>query len=263
MQKTGCTHIASLLSNLFNGEQTGKHNAATQAQIMSNKYFISSIRNPWDWYLSLWTYGVQGDGGLMKRLTKSNRLQSLKSTIRNPKKNYSNLFHELLKNVTAWRNVYDESDNVKSFRKWLKLIHDPSNSYFMGEGYGDTAITGFCGFMTYRYLYLCCQNVSELRNSGLISNHSDLVQYEKNNCYIDFFIRQESLEDDLYEAAERVRPLLQVEKDLIYGVKKINASKRSLLISDYYDNESIKLIYNRDKLLIDKFDYSPPQITSS
>ena len=72
MQKTGCTHIASLLSRLFDGEQIGKHNAASDNQINSDAYFLSSIRNPWDWYLSLWTFGVQGNGGLMHRLTNKN-----------------------------------------------------------------------------------------------------------------------------------------------------------------------------------------------
>jgi len=70
IQKTGCTHIASLLSMLFNGEIIEKHNTTTPEQIKSTKYILSSIRNPWDWYLSLWTYGVQGNGALMQRLTK-------------------------------------------------------------------------------------------------------------------------------------------------------------------------------------------------
>jgi len=260
MQKTGCTHIASLLSNLFDGDQLEKHSAATQDQIASNKYFISSIRNPWDWYLSLWTFGVQGKGGLMQRATKRNYLRSLKLTIRNPIRNYSSLFHELSKDITLWREVYDRSDNVESFRKWLKLVHNSNNSHIMSGRYRFTAITDLCGFMTLRYLRLCCRNVRELDNPRLISNYTDLVQFDKNNCFVGFFIRQESLEDDLCEAVEKGRPLTQEEKELIYGAKKINISKRSFLISDYYDEESIELIRNRDRLLIDKFDYSPPQI---
>jgi hypothetical protein len=245
MQKTGSTSIKSLLSNLFHGEQIGMHNAATQDQITSNKYIISSIRNPWDWYLSLWSFGVLGDGDLMKRLTK---------------RNDSRLSHELSENVTLWRDLYDRGDNVDSFRKWLKLIHNPGNSHFMGEGYANTAIVSFCGFMTYRYLYLCCQNISELINPGLISSYTDLVQFEKNNCYISFFIRQESLKDNLCKAVEKVRPITREEKELIYGAEKALVSKRRFLISDYYDKESIELVRSRDRLLVTKFDYSPPQI---
>ena len=260
MQKTGCTHIASLLSSLFDGEQVGKHNAATQDQLGSDKYVISSIRNPWDWYLSLWTFGVQSKGALFQRLAKRNRLGSLQAALRHPKRNSSGLFDKLSKDVTLWRDLYDRSDNVESFRKWLKLMHDPENSRFMGEGYSDTAITGLCGFMTYRYLYLCCQNAGELNRPGSISSYADLVQFEEDNCYIDFFIRQESLEDDFCEAVEKIRPLTQVEKQAIYGEKKINTSKRSLSISEYYDKESIELIRGRDRLLVDRFEYLPPQV---
>ena len=259
MQKTACTHIASLLSHLFDGEQIGKHNAATIDQIKNTRYFISSIRNPWDWYLSLWTFGVQGKGAFMKRLTqKKNIIALFKLMFKNPKKNYHMVLIEILKDTALWNNVYDNIENIESFRRWLKLIHNPDNSRFLGEGYETTRITSFCGFMTYRYLYLCCKNVKELRIPGMISNYSDLVQFEKNNCYIDFFVRQESLEDTLCEAVEKVKVFTQEEKEHIYGAKKTNASKRSFLLSEYYDDESIELIHNRDTLLIEKFGYSPP-----
>ena len=48
------------------------------------------------------------------------------------------------------------------------------------------------------------------------------------------------------------------EKKLILDAKRSNASLRSLSILDYYDSESIDLIGHRDRLLIDKFNYSPP-----
>jgi hypothetical protein len=259
MNKTGCTHIAKLLAELFDGEQLRKHNTATEEQINSDRYFISSIRNPWDWYLSLWTFGVQGDGSLVKRLTRRNLFKPLISIIINPKKKYAKLLDRLSRNVALWRDVYDSPDSVASFRKWLMLIHDPSNSHWLEEGYGDTEITNLCGFMTYRYLNLCCSRARELSNPDLISSYTDLVQFENNNCYIDYFIKQESLEDDFCEVVEKLRPLSQEEKDLIYGSNKTNTSKRSLLISEYYDEESIELVRNRDRLLIDKFNYSPPK----
>ncbi|HFD31101.1 MAG TPA: hypothetical protein ENJ28_00100 [Gammaproteobacteria bacterium] len=258
MQKTGCTHIASILSKLFDGKKIGKHNAATPEQLASNRYFISSIRNPWDWYLSLWTFGVQGNGGLRYRLTNRDLRGCIKSIIKNQNRSYHALFLELTKDTNVWRSVYDRSDNIESFRRWLRLMNDPKNSHFLGEGYGDTAITDLCGFMTYRYLYLCCRNVEKMKEPGLVLDFKDIVQFDADNCYIDFFIKQESLEDDLCKAIEKVRPLTQNERDLIFGKGKKNTSKRSLLISDYYDKESIELIRSRDRLLIDKFDYSFP-----
>jgi len=139
------------------------------------------------------------------------------------------------------------------------LIHDSKNSSYLGEGYGKTAITDFCGFMTYRYLYLCCRNIKYLKNSKLISNFNDLACFDSDNCFIDYFIRQEILKDSFCKAIERVRPLTQKKRALIYSLRKTNTSERTLSIKDYYDNDSIDLIQSRDKLLIDKFNYLPPK----
>jgi hypothetical protein len=260
MQKTGCTHIAFLLSRLFDGTQVGKHNTASKDQINTDIYFLSSVRDPWDWYLSLWTFGVLGKGNLMHRLTQRRYRYALKLTFNNPLKNYPVLFREATKDISCWCDVYDESTSVESFRKWLKLLHDPNNATWLSDGYGDFVASEFCGFMSYRYLNLCCSNSGDLKNPRVISDYTDLVDFEKKHCYIDFFIRQESLEDNFCEAVEKIRPLTQEEKNEIWSAKKINASSRPLAISDYYDQESIDLIYNRDRLLIEKFGYTPPQI---
>lgn len=259
MQKTGCSHIALLLSKLFEGETIGSHNSASLEQLKSTNYFISSIRNPWDWYLSLWTFGVQGRGGFMHHLTKRELHKSFRSFLKNPKKNYQVFFSELTKNVKIWRSVYDRSDHVESFRKWLRLINERSNSRYISKRYGNAVITSLCGLMTFRYLYLCCCNVKKLKKPGLISSIDELIQFDSDNCYIDYFIRQEALEDTFCEAIEQVRPLTQKERELIFGLGRTNTSVRMLSIADYYDKESIDLIRSRDRLIIEKFDYSPPK----
>ena len=190
MQKTGCTHIASVLSELFDGEMVGKHNAASDEQIESGRYFISSIRNPWSWYLSLWTYGVDGNGSIMHKLTKRRIRASLKNMIRNPSNGYDEFIFEATKDVKTWRNVYDRNDNVDSFRKWLRLIHDPANSGRFGEGYGETTVKNFSGLMTYRYLSLCCKHTQELRINDSVKSQQDLLEFDRENCYVDFFIKQ-------------------------------------------------------------------------
>lgn len=254
MQKTGCTHIASLLCKLFKGEMIGKHNAATPEQLKLIHYFISSIRNPWEWYLSLWAFGVQGGGGFMRRLTNRQKSQSFVAILNNPNQPAEILTNDVLK----WRSVYERVDDVERFRLWLKLIHAPDNSEVLRKIYGNTTVINMYGFMTYRYLNLCCKNIEQLHNSEWISGFSKLEKFDKNNCYIDYFIRQEALEDTLCEAIEHVRPITQQDRVLIYGAKKTNASVKLLSTSDYYDRESIDLIQERDRLIIEKFGYTPP-----
>lgn len=261
LQKTGGTHIAKLLSKIFDGEQVGSHNAASINQINSDKYFVSSIRNPWDWYLSLWTYGVQGKGGVMSRLTKKNRRIELMQKLESPMTKTENVQKKLDKvtrNVKLWCHLYKDNSNAESFRKWLEFIHDPNNAELIGEGYGDSNIARQCGFMSYRYLKLCCTEFNSSNYSNPTSNHLDLVNFERKNCYIDFFIRQESLEEDLCKVIDKIKTITKREKDLIWNAKKTNTSKRPYSLSYYYDKDSINLVYSRDKLLINKFGYEFP-----
>jgi hypothetical protein len=255
MHKTGCTHITSILDTIFNGEHLAKHSRAKAKDIKSNRFFLSSIRNPWDWYLSLWTYGVQGNGGLRNKLTERNISKSFKSAIVNPVRNLSAPFKEPFRDIIQWRNVY-ESDNVHNFRRWLELIHLPSNSGIIGEGYDDTEIADFAGFMTHRYIFLCCKRLNKHNFNGDFKN---LEEFDEKNCYIDHFVRQEYLEKDLCNGLEKVLNLTQYTKSSIYNKKKTNTSKRLLEIGDYYDQKSIDIVSKRDKLIINKFNYLPPR----
>jgi hypothetical protein len=117
--------------------------------------------------------------------------------------------------------------------------------------------------MTYRYLYLCCHHREQLNDYKKIHCYNDIVEFEKNECYINFHIRQESLAEDVCHFVEKIRLLSQDEKDYVDGKKKTNQSKRSFPISKYYDRESIDLVSTRDRLLIDKFNYSPPSIMNN
>ena len=60
LHKTGGSHIGHLLSSLLEGEQVGKHN--TLKDLYRNRTILGSIRNPWDWYVSLWPMGVVAVG---------------------------------------------------------------------------------------------------------------------------------------------------------------------------------------------------------
>jgi hypothetical protein len=242
MHKTGCTHIAKLLNQIFDGQQIGKHNPAPPELITAGQYFVSSIRNPWDWYLSLWTYGVQGNGRLWLDLTQATKRNSFLSE----------------SDFTLWRGVYDDIKNVTSFRHWLRMIHNPDNSMLLGESYHRTVAPYFCGLMTYRHLYLCCRNTEKLLIPSKIGDFNALQQFYNQNYYINFIIHQERLNDELQKAIENIRPLTSHENSLIHHTKKTNSSQRKYSLTEYYDAETCDLIASRERLIIEKFGYSPP-----
>lgn len=273
MQKTASNHIVTLLSQLFEGQIIGKHNCASTEQIQTTPYFIASIRNPWDWYLSLWTFGVGGRGTVWERLTQKSLINLPKMLLINPKNGYQYYLNFLKKNTKKWQTVYQKNDDIAAFRQWLAWIHHIDNAYDLNEGYGDSNISHQVGFMTYRYLYLCCGfnplpkqlNTKQLNTEQLNTNLADfsvLKNFDKQHCYINDFIPLENLGATLIKVLEKIRPLSDAEKSLIQNSEKTNTSSRPFPVGDYYNNQSIDLIANRDRLLIEKFNYLPPPSTS-
>lgn len=258
MQKTGCTHITRLLGRLFRGREIGKHVAASPRQIVATPLRISSIRNPWAWYVSLWTFGVQGDGVLHHRLTNRSLRRPLTECLRHPARFPRPFLTENRRDVAAWRQVYTDANDVDAFRAWLRMVLDPVNASFLGEGYGELAVTPPCGYMTHRYLSLCCRSPRDLERSGRFSSFADLSDFDRERCYIDFFIRQESLEEGLCEAVGRVRPLTTSDRSIIDSGQHTNTSQRTRPVGDYYDDALQALVGQRDRLIVEKFGYHPP-----
>lgn len=258
MPKTGCTHIALRLAEIFEGEQVGKHNRPSEEEIASEKILVSSIRSPWDWYLSLWIYGVRGQGRLQRKLLRRDPILAFCKDQQGFVSKWRSLLFECAKKTLPRERFYGDSEDVVSFRRWLSYILKAENQTLLGEGYGSAACDELYGFMTYRYLQLCCRNVDLLRNRGYVSSSVEIQSFDYDNCFIDYFIRQENLEDDLCHAIELVRSLSERERELIYSSGSTNSSNRLLGINDYYDDLSVNLVKEKEKLLVDKFGYLEP-----
>jgi len=260
MQKTGCTHITGLLKRLFSGRVIGKHNAASPRQIVASRYRISSIRNPWDWYVSLWSFGAGGNGALRHRLTTRSVVRPAAECLRRPGRFPRPFVTECRRDVAAWRRAYDRAADVAAFRSWLRMMFDPAAARFLGEGYGELAIVPACGYLTHRYLSLCCHSPRLLERRGRIRSFADLVAFEREYCYVDAFIRQEALEETFCEIVGRVRPLSAAERDAVFSANQTNTSRRERAVSEYYDSELVALVGERDRLVVERFGYRPPAV---
>lgn len=259
LQKTASNHIVKLLQHLFDGQTVGKHDFATAEQIDHTPYIVSSIRNPWDWYLSLWSFGVKNRGAIRRRATQRHWKDWLADIRHNPSNFYHSSINFCRKDVKQWKEVYHSTDNVAAFRGWLQLVHDPNNAHILGEGYGnnDNGISQRIGFMTYRYLRLCSR-LDEWKGQTdfTATDIRSLKDLDKNHCYIHFFIRQENLVKTFIQGIEKIRPLSEMEKSLVQRAEKSNVSARQFPLAEYYDQPSIDLVMKRDQLLIEKFNYS-------
>jgi hypothetical protein len=267
MQKTGSTHIASLLAEVFQAGQPnqglGKHWPASAKQLSSGKVIAASIRNPWDWYVSLWSFGAEGKGGLRSRLCSQDKIYTnshvAKKSPGTERCLPSNQQHkDAWSNKNEWDIVYSDKTSIHLFRRWLKMILNPVYSSKLGEEYHQNEAAQNYGFMTHRYLRLCCCGKPSYDTNKIMQYYPDLKSFDEANCYINHFIRLESLSQDVCRLITKFRPLSDADMLRIHQARPLNSSTRTHSLSRYYDEPSTKLVMQRDELIINKFGYNPP-----
>jgi hypothetical protein len=168
VQKTGSTFISFLLRKYGAERQIRafKHKNVG-AEYDKDKFHFISIRNPLDQYISLYSYGCSGSGGLFKRLARR-----------------------------GMEDLYDSS--WKGFKKWLRFVLDEENAPLMAgkeaHDYRDR-IQQLIGFQTYRFLELALAEPNEVL-AGCNSREDVREAYGKLNI-AQFHVRHESFQEDL------------------------------------------------------------------
>jgi hypothetical protein len=257
LQKTAGTHIAQLLSvHCPDGQQIGKHNPLTPQLLASGRKIIGSVRDPWDWYVSLWAFGCDGKGALHERLTNRvdrHRVYSAAVWLRAAARRLSIP-------VADWRAVYADRNDAALFQRWLKMMFDPRRADDIGEGYGKSSLRQFAGFLTFRYLRLFARESSKLFD-GSLTDHSSVAQYAETHNLMRVVIRFERLEDDLLDALTALaRPASEEQARRMRSAPRTNASTRNRDYSTYYDAESVDLVAERERLIVSRFGYVKPRL---
>src|SRR5690349_7225716 len=132
--KTGSTHIHFLLKKIIKDKpvRVKRHAPLTKGRPFTwkgGKLVFATVRNPWDWYVSMWAYG---------------------HTVENP-------LYEHIKQGFGQEKLNElyEMDNPKvAFPKWLKSMHDPAflAQALKGHRLPSSGLMGFMGFYTYRFM---------------------------------------------------------------------------------------------------------------
>jgi hypothetical protein len=201
----------------------------------------------------LWSFGCQKKGGLYNHLVNKKRAPSIlsKQWIKDKIKKSLKMEYPSL-NPELWRTLYSDSDNVENFNAWLELILSP-DKYFIGEGYKTNKMSNFAGLLTYRYLNLYTYR----KNFENIDSNQKLEQYDIEENFMNFIIRNESLEEDLIEVGEQLEWNMDVLNSILNAnQKRTNNSKRNRDYKHYYNDQSISLVSKYDDFLIKKYGYS-------
>jgi len=261
LHKTGCTHIRHLLKELVGGELVGKHNKVDPRLFAKDRLFLGSVRDPWDWYVSLWAYGCDHKGSIFASVVKGGiKLKGL-----GWRSSPLSALRELLgsrprSNAEKWQRTYQDVNDAAAFRDWLHMMHDREFWSDFGEGYGQSRISNIAGLFTYRYINLFCRG-EELLDPDATMTFDQLVEREKSGCFINHFIRNENLETDLFAALERSGVEVAPEKKSeILSRSRTNTSSRKHGPDYYYDADSENVVAARERLITGKFGYVPPSL---
>ena len=240
------------------GGQGEMHSRLSESVINSGRLIAGSVRNPWDWYVSLWGYGCDSKGVVHDKLTGPRRVGG-HGLIRCPSEGICNLLRDLKRKRKFWMEVYSDSDSPELFRKWLNALLDSSRRFDMRVKYTRSSLSGFAGFYTYRYCYLFHNTDAHLFD-GSIGNMQALREADMKHNTVDFMIRMENITEGIMEMLKVSGTSVDSAlKRSIISLDKTNPSSRKKDFSLYYDKPTSELVGRREALIIEKYGYSPPE----
>lgn len=256
MQKTGSTHVTRVLKHRTKGSQRERHEQLQDYQKFTDRLIVSSVRNPWDWYVSLWAYGCSGKGGVYRYL-----LLTPWSEIRQSRRNggLASAARSTLRAVSQvgrrpdWKDLYADVANEENYRTWLKLVLGEEGRHIQKEGYGASPVKDVVGFMTYRFLALTTAFDKWNETGRQARSYDDILRFAGEHTIAKRILRMESLNTDIHALLNSIG--IDISMDTLEAIGKTNAS-RHLKYDSYYDEETFDLVARRDRFIIDQHGYS-------
>lgn len=267
-RNTGASHVEKLLSKIVGGEVTKGSRAPSPELLASGKKIFGSIRDPWGWYLSLWTAGCAQQGDLFQRLTNEKSWRKVLEKVEaNAKARTKDAPADDVKRIALPENMgperatsvwYADADNVENFREWLRVVCALQTRRAVDAEYAKSPIGKIAGLMTYRYFSIYVRGTEQMPVT--IGTQEGLRSFEREHLMLDHVIRQDSLTEDLVQALGQAGFELGDEpRKMIYDAKPAGRSS-GLGIDRFYDAASLDLVARREKFIIERFGYQRPHI---
>lgn len=242
--KTGSTHINNLLKQITLAPEIRRNRHASLTKVRpftwkGGKLIFATVRNPWDWYVSLWAYGH----------TKENPL-------------YGHIKQALGKR--ALNRLYDMDNPKVAFPLWLSSIHDPAflAKILAGHRMPSSGLMDFMGFYTYRFMRVTLPYPELLLRGLFIRSVDGAIRMQRRFATYDVMMKSETLDEEFADFVAKYRQRCGFTQEAVDLVRERaehhkNASNRTLpSYRDYYTDELRDLVARRDRLFIDLFGYT-------
>lgn len=182
-----------------------------------NKQIVTSIRNPLDYYISLYEY----------QRHKPNRKNDRWYNFWSPRD---------LKFTDFIKVMLTDNDKLKDTNMDLAMGNNPYRPVF------KWMIKNDIGFYTLRYLYMLLPKYDTLDDGSVFSNHDEILT-------INSVLKCEKLIDDMISVfALNNKQILHLKQ-----TKKINSSVRKDNLEDYYNEETKNIVEYKDRFILDKY----------
>ena len=256
MQKTGSSHVTKVLKDNLRGKARERHEQLEDYEAFRDRPIISSVRNPWDWYVSLWSFGCSGSGGFQKYLV-ANPWSEVRHAFKY--RQAGPIANALARTVTQvgrrpdWTALYSDVKNEANFRTWLKLVLGAEGRHIAKESYAASPVKDVIGFMTFRFLALTTAFDKWNSDGRKARTYDELSAFADANTVTSRILRMERLNEELLDLLTSLGKTITMED--LEAIGKTNASSHRKY-DTYYDDETYRLVAIRDRFIIERYGYS-------
>jgi hypothetical protein len=267
LQKCASTTISALLLDCVGGDRVQPSHRRLDFDPGSRVVF-GSVRDPWSWYVSVWSFGCSGKG-LSRRQTGSRPRRraigrTLVDELRGDRRSPSAALREFRANRRRpndlYERLYSDVSDVGAFREWLALVHDPERAGDFNPNYFAGSLPHVAGLFTFDYLWLFSRDSEPIRTPSAFTDQSSLGAFDGEQNLCTAIVRTDRLGPELVEVLRTAGYDVAgglADRVLAASSQRSNSSAHRST-RDYYDPASIDLVARRDAFLIAKHHFAPP-----
>jgi len=230
--KTGSTFICDMLKTYSSEKEVKRERHCGVDTRHKERFYFISVRNPLDQYISLFSYGCQGYGGMVRRF--ANR---------------------------GFDHLYDNSWDA--FKYWLEFVLDPENANMLDRDCEQLEPLGcLVGYQSLCVLLLSFAKAKKKLSKRAKSNKEEIRTLFANKNISRFTIRYEHLVADLIELVSgRIPNSISNVEGAVRHIRAGKPSNASDRIDRYYVDIALSgklrnVLMDREWLLYENFGYA-------
>ena len=224
MQKTGSTRTIDFLnkSSTLQLQHFSPHQVLPQNYNRPAALFFTTVRNPFDLYVSSFRFGCDGPDSI-----------------------------RLWMEAHGVTGLYEPTN--EAFNAWIEFISDPKNAAAIGEGFEIVSKFGV-GIMSYRHLIYSIRHPNQpMFNIGSLADFDEVYEHEN---VMQLVIRNEELDEELQKLAqERLPEYFDQELVDIYFARRreINVTKTGKAEDFQFSPAMKELVREREQFLLRRY----------